>query len=199
MAPPTTVLAASETLLVEHFIESRQIAASTTVALRFGGSNRVALANAGAATAEFSTLDSDGRLPQNKIGKLSGVMVDFHSTAGTDEATRIAIATAIREMRAKCRVRLYVNALLIAEHPLAFLTSPGGVLTLGTGTAAAALMDLSNTGWPVAFGEHPIPERAQLWADIDSLAILTAAPVASSFRVNVAWQVKTSTLQVGRG
>lgn len=194
MNGPGTWLAASELFLVEHYSERRLLANSTTVALKGGGSNRTAFG-----TGEYSMLDSDGRLPNNKIGRISGVMVDFDLVASTatNEATKTAAFHLAQNIRQTCRLRLYVGGVQLCEHLVAMLTAPGSFNTVGTGTASTAPMLAGNNGWPVSFGEHPIAERQQITWDIDSLVALDTAPAASTLRMTVTIQVKTQTIIPG--
>jgi len=186
-------IAASETFIAEHFIERRlRTNNSTSIAIKYGGSNRVAFG-----TGEYSTLDSDGRLPQNKVGWLSGVMIAVdYAVDATPEGEALTQFRAIYEMLNRCRVRIYVGTVLVAEHPMRLLTSPPLWIQAGTMTAGQ-LWDVQPGGWPVTFGEHPIVERQQLWIDIDNMTAVTAIDSASIW-VQAMWQVKTRTMNVGR-
>lgn len=185
----------AEVLVVEHFAEQRIVATGTSLDISFGGTAAGALTGG-----EFTRLDSEGRLPQNKVGRLSGVMLDlFAYAAHTDEAEAVLALRLQKEIYMGAIAEIYVGNVLIAEHPMVCLAMPPAAVMVGTTTAASgSIHQAQNGGWPVAFGEHPIVERQSLRVRVRTPAVLSGTIEASKFKMSCIWQVKTATMVVGR-
>lgn len=185
---------AGEILIVEHFHEARIIATGTSLNMKFGGARVGALA-----AGEFSTLDSDGRLPQNKIGRLSGVMLRWvQYAAHANEAAGVLGSQLQDEINAMALVEILVGNVLISQHVMNALCAPPSIQHVGTTTAATAVHFAQNGGWPVAFGEHPLMERQSLQVNVRTLADVSGTIAASKYKLVCTWQVKTATETVSR-
>lgn len=186
---------AAEILIVEHFVEQRILANSASVDVSFGGTAAGALS-----AGEFSRLDSEGRLPQNKVGRLSGVMLDvFQYAAHANEAAGLLAMRLQKELFMGAVAEIYVGNVLVCEHPLVCLATPPAATLVGTTTpATGSVHQAQNGGWPVAFGEHPITERQSLRVRVRTGQALSAAFAATTFKMACIWQVKTATMTVGR-
>lgn len=185
---------AGEILIVEHFVEQRIVPTGTAIDISFGGTVAGALG-----TGEFSRLDSEGRLPQNKVGRLSGVMLDFFQYAAhSNEGAGLLALRLQKEIYMGAVAEIFVGNVLVCEHPLVCLATPPAATLVGTTTAASAVHQAQNGGWPVAFGEHPITERQSLRVRVRTGAALSGSIAATTFKMSCIWQVKTATMTVGR-
>lgn len=184
---------AGEILIVETFFERRGALTGGTTTVKFGGSGRAAFGSG-----EFSTLDADGRLPQNKTGRLSGVMIDIHDDMTGNEAEHLANLKTFLGYRQGARVDIYVGNVIVAQHQLGQLPASPPQLQFGTGTASSGWIGAHNGGWPLAFGEHPIEERQSLWVDIVPLYTIPT-PTTGDLFATVTWQCKTRTPYTSRG
>lgn len=177
-----STVVAGNILIVEVFSEHRE---ASTSAIKFGGSNLAALTGP-----EYSMLDADGRLPQNKTGFLSAVMIDSYQAVGTQAENQVN-AFHVWAARHRVRVDIYVGNVIVAQHRLGVLPAPGFVGTIGT-TTADETQQIGNGGWPCAFGEHELLERQSLRVDFVPAGTLPSVTDNQVFWT-VDWQVKTRT------